>query len=52
MDEFDARIAAHMERTNDDWNLMADFPPDGFMTHGEAKAYIEEDLLQRAILVP
>lgn len=52
MDEFDARLSAHMEATGDDWSMSADFPPPGFMTHAEAREYLEKELLPNAILVP
>ena len=52
MDAFDARIAAHMRATGDDWELAADFPPPDFLTHAEAKAYLENELLPAAIRVP
>ena len=37
MDEFDARIDAHMKATNDDWDMCANFPPPDWVTHAEAK---------------
>lgn len=52
MDEFDARIAAHMQATGDDWDMAADFPPPNFLTHAEAKKHLENDLLPNAIQVP
>ena len=52
MDDFDAQIAAHMEATGDDWDMGADFPPPDFMTHAEAKDYLEKVLLPSAIEVP
>ena len=51
MDEFDARIAAHMEATGDDWEMAADFPPPDWITHAEAKEYLEKELLPNAIEV-
>lgn len=51
MDEFDARIDAHMEQTDDDWDLALDFPPENYLTQEEGKVYIEE-LAARAIVVP
>ena len=27
LDDFDARITAHMEARSDDWDMAADFPP-------------------------
>ena len=51
MDDFDARIAAHMEATGDAWDLHLDFPPPNFLTHGDAERHLKEDLLPRAILV-
>ncbi len=52
MDEFDARIAAHMQATGDDWDMAADFPPPDFLTHEEAKVHLENELLPNAIHVP
>jgi len=52
MDAFDARITAHMEATGDDWDMAADFPPPDFLTHAEAKEYLENELLPNAIHVP
>lgn len=52
MDDFDVRIAAHMEATGDDWDMAADFPPPDWVTHAEAKAQLENDLLPRAIIAP
>lgn len=52
MDGFDARIAAHMAESGDDWGMAADFPPPNWVTHAEAKAYLEEVLLPNAIHVP
>jgi len=31
MDEFDQRIADHMQKTGDNWDIAADFPPPGFI---------------------
>ena len=52
MDDFDSRITAHMQQTGDDWDMAADFPPPDWVTHAEAKAQLEADLLPRAIIVP
>jgi arylsulfatase A-like enzyme len=52
MDDFDARITAHMQATGDDWDMSADFPPPDFMTHAEAKVYLDTELLPNAIHVP
>jgi len=52
MDEFDARIAGNMKQTGDDWDMAADFPPPNFLTHAEAKAHLENELLPNAIKVP
>ena len=52
MDDFDARIAAHMAETGDDWDMAADFPPPNFLTHAEARTYLETELLPNAIMVP
>ena len=51
MDEFDARLDAHMKATGDDWDMAADFPPPDWVTHAEAKVYLEEELLPNAIHV-
>ena len=52
MDDFDARIAAHMKATGDDWDIAANFPPPNFLTHAEAKEYLEKELLPSAIRAP
>ena len=52
MDDFDARIAAHMAGTGDDWDMAAEFPPPDFLTHAEAKTYLESELLPNAVVVP
>lgn len=52
MDAFDARIAAYMDATGDDWNTAADFPPPDFLTHAEAKERLENDILPGAVRVP
>lgn len=52
MDGFDARLAAHMEATGDDWDMAADFPPPDWVTHAEAKEYLDKVLLPNAINVP
>ena len=51
MDEFDARIEAHMTATNDDWDMCANFPPPDWVTHVEAKEYLEKTLLPNAVIV-
>ena len=51
MDEFDARIEAHMAATGDDWEMSANFPPPDWVTHGEAKEYLEKTLLPNAVIV-
>lgn len=51
MDGFDAQIEAHMRETEDDWEMHLDFPPEGFLTHGEAKRFIEDDLMERVVVV-
>lgn len=51
MDEFDRQISKHMSETNDDWDMCADFPPPDWITHAEAKRYLEETLLPNAVLV-
>ena len=52
MDDFDARIQAHMEQTGDDWDLALDFPPENYLTQEEGRNYLERELLPRAIVVP
>ncbi len=52
MDAFDARIAAHMQATGDDWDMSVDFPPPDFLTHEEADTYLTDILLPDAIEVP
>ncbi|KMW59123.1 Choline-sulfatase [Candidatus Rhodobacter oscarellae] len=52
MDDFDAQITAHMAATGDDWDMAADFPPPDWVTHAEAKEYLETELLPNAIHVP
>jgi arylsulfatase A-like enzyme len=52
MDELDTLIASHMEATGDEWDKAADFPPPDFLTHEEAKIYLESELLPNAIHVP
>ncbi|MCY3878214.1 MAG: sulfatase [Rhodobacteraceae bacterium] len=51
MDALDARLAAHMEATGDDWDMVADFPPPDWVTHSEAKTHLEKILLPNAIRV-
>lgn len=51
MDGFDARIEAHMQATCDDWEMCSNFPPPDWMTHEEADAHLQNDLLPRAIEV-
>ena len=52
MDGFDAQIRAHMAATDDDWEQSADFPPPDWITHADAKLYLEQELLPRAVVVP
>ena len=52
MDEFDRQISDHMQQTGDDWEIAADFPPPGFLTHEAAKVHLETELLPTAIEVP
>lgn len=52
MDEFDAQLKIHMEETGDDWDMAADFPPPDWVTHAEAKEYLQKTLLPNAIHVP
>ncbi len=52
MDGFDARLAAHMEATGDDWDMTADFPPPGFLTHAEAAERLRKELIPFAVRVP
>ena len=51
MDEFDAQIASHMAETGDDWDMAASFPPPDWITHKDAKEYLEKELLPRAVVV-
>jgi len=51
MDMFDARLAAHMDATGDDWDMSASFPPPDWVTHAEAKAHLHQVLLPNAIEV-
>lgn len=51
MDAFDSRIAQHMQATADDWDMAADFPPPDWVTHKQAKEYLETELLPRAVVV-
>lgn len=51
LDEFDARIDAHMAATNDDWDMSANFPPPDWVTHAEAKEHLHNVLLPQAIEV-
>ena len=52
MDDFDKQLEAHMQESGDDWAMAADFPPPDFMTHAEAKDYLDRELLPNAIHVP
>ncbi|MEP0640253.1 MAG: sulfatase/phosphatase domain-containing protein, partial [Roseobacter sp.] len=52
MDDFDARLKAHMKAAGDDWDMAADFPPPDWVTHSEAKEFLEKELLPNAIHVP
>ncbi len=52
MDGFDAQLDAHMAATGDDWDMAADFPPPDWVTHAEAKVFLENELLPTAIHVP
>ena len=51
MDQFDGQIETHMQANNDDWALHLDFPPADFLTHEDAKRFIEEELMKNAIIV-
>ena len=51
MDRFDAQLEKHMQETNDDWEMHLDFPPADFLTHEDAKRFIEEELMRNAIVV-
>ena len=51
MDQFDAQIASHMAETGDDWDMAASFPPPDWITHKDAKEYLEKELLPRAVVV-
>ena len=50
--EFDVQLDAQMQATGDDWDMAADFPPPNFLTHAEAKRYLDNELLPSAIVVP
>lgn len=52
MDEFDARIDKHMKATGDDWDMSADFPPPDWVSHADAKVFLENELLPSAIEMP
>lgn len=52
MEKFDRQLEAHMQQSGDDWDMAADFPPPDFVTHAEAKEYLENVLLPSAIHVP
>ena len=52
MDDFDSQIETHMAIHNDEWEIHADFPPPAWMTHEQAKEYLENELLPKAIEVP
>lgn len=52
MDAFDRIIADHMQATGDDWDLERPFPPPDFLTHAEADAQLENEILKKAVLVP
>lgn len=52
MDAFDQAIAEHMEATGDDWDMAANFPPPDWITHKDAKDFLERELLPTAIRVP
>jgi len=50
MDELDAQIDEHMRLTGDDWDLHCSWPPAGWITHGDAKRLIMDELLPNAIV--
>jgi len=52
MDDLDAQLAAHMTATGDEWDMAADFPPPDWVTHAQAKEFLENELLPNAIHVP
>ncbi|MEM7303029.1 MAG: sulfatase [Pseudomonadota bacterium] len=52
MDAFDRQLEAHMQATGDEWDMAADFPPPDWVTHAQAKEYLEKALLPKAIHVP
>ena len=51
IERLDKLLSEHMERTDDDWSLAADFPPPDFQTHAEGAAYAEQ-LTRRATPTP
>ena len=51
MDSFDAQIEAHMQETDDDWEMHLDFPPADFLTHEDAKRFLEEELMKNVIVI-
>ncbi len=51
MDQLDGRIETFMTATGDDWNMHMNFPPEGFLTHEDAKRYMDEELVPSAIVV-
>lgn len=51
LDDFDAQLDAHMEATGDDWEMSANFPPPDWVTHAQAKEYLETVLIHEAIEV-
>ena len=52
MKELDKKIEAHMQATGDDWETGVDFPPANFISHADAKALLEKELLVQAIVRP
>lgn len=51
IEELDARVLEHMERTGDSWEIEAHFPPPDFQTHAEGDE-CRRQLLKRAIVEP
>ncbi|UCD56187.1 MAG: sulfatase [Candidatus Hydrogenedentota bacterium] len=51
IEKLDGMLTAHMQRTGDDWDIEAVFPPPDFQTHEEGRVYARE-LLKRAIVEP
>jgi len=49
-EELDRRLRAHMDATEDDWDIEAVFPPPDFQTHREGASYADA-IAKRAVRV-